>query len=182
MPFPTNTTGVLWTDGSVPFPFGKGGSDVLANCSLCGTAAPLPFSTGPVCVFRLKPAPFCMLFAGLGRTNKSAISLLSPSYLTLVLSSPPSFLSSQTLWHIWQQLPSLCSSSIRLQWVPGYSFLPGIDAADELARWGVLLASSATHCSLSPLISRIHSSFFSDWRHTVSSKFFDTQVPSLSIE
>ena len=27
---------VLWTDGSVPFPFGKGGSGVLANCSLCG--------------------------------------------------------------------------------------------------------------------------------------------------
>ena len=27
-------------------------------------------------VFPLKPAPFCMLFAGLGSTNKSAISLL----------------------------------------------------------------------------------------------------------
>ena len=27
---------VLWTDGSVPFPFGKGGSGVLANCFLCG--------------------------------------------------------------------------------------------------------------------------------------------------
>ena len=25
---------VLWTDGFVPFPFGKGGSGVLANCSL----------------------------------------------------------------------------------------------------------------------------------------------------
>ena len=34
----------------------------------------------------------------------------------------------------------------------------------------------------SPHISRIHSSLFSDWRHTVSSKFFDTQVPSISIE
>ena len=40
---------VLWTDGSVPFPFGKGGSGVLANCSLCGTEA-TPFSSaGPVC-------------------------------------------------------------------------------------------------------------------------------------
>ena len=36
----------------------------------------------------LKPVPFCTLFAGLGSTNKSAISLLFPSYLTLVLSSP----------------------------------------------------------------------------------------------
>ena len=40
-------------------------------------------------VFPLKPAPFCTLFAGLGSTNKSAISLLFPSCLTLVLSLPP---------------------------------------------------------------------------------------------
>ena len=40
---------VLWTDGSVSFPFGKGGSGVLANCSLSGTEATLSFSTGPVC-------------------------------------------------------------------------------------------------------------------------------------
>ena len=40
---------VLWTDGSVPFPLGKGGSGVLANCSLCGTEATLSFSAGPVC-------------------------------------------------------------------------------------------------------------------------------------
>ena len=40
-------------------------------------------------VFPLKPAPFCTLFAGLGSTNKSAISLLFSSCLTLVLSSPP---------------------------------------------------------------------------------------------
>ena len=51
---------------------------------------------------------------------------------------------------------------------------------DELARQRTLLAPSATPCSLSPLISRIHSSLFSDWRRTVSSKFFDTQVPSIS--
>ena len=80
---------VLWTDGSVPIPFGKGGSGVLANCFLCGTEATLSFSAGPVQVFPLKPAPFCTLFAGLGGTNKSAISLLFSFYLTLVLSSPP---------------------------------------------------------------------------------------------
>ena len=33
--------------------------------------------------------PFCTLFASLGNTNKSAISLLFSYYLTLVLSSPP---------------------------------------------------------------------------------------------
>ena len=41
---------------------------------------------------------------------------------------------------------------------------------------------SAIPCSLSPLISRIHSCLISDWRHTVSSKYFDTQVPSISTE
>ena len=39
-------------------------------------------------VFPLKPAPFCKLFAGLGSTNKPAISPLF-YYLTLVLSSSP---------------------------------------------------------------------------------------------
>ena len=49
-----------------------------------------PFQQAPhVQVFPLKPAPFCMLFAGLGSTNESAIFLLFSSYLALVLSSPP---------------------------------------------------------------------------------------------
>ena len=125
-------------------------------------------------VFPLKPAPFCTLFAGLGSTNKSAISLLlSDSRSVLAtLSSPPSFLLSQTLWQILQELSSLSSFCIRLQWVPGHSFLPGNDAADELAKQGALLAPSAISCSLSPLTSRIHSRFFSDWRRTISLKFF----------
>ena len=134
-------------------------------------------------VFPLWPAPFCTLFAGLG-SNKSAISLLlfSDSRSVLAtLSSPPSFPLSQTLLQIWQELSSL-SCSIRLQWVPGHSFLPGNNTADELARRGALLAPSAIPCSLSPLISRIHSRLISDWRRTVSSKFFDTQFPSISTE
>ena len=39
---------------------------------------------------------------------------------------------------------------------------------------------SAIPCSLSPLLSRIHSRLISDWRRTISSKFFDTQVLSIS--
>ena len=113
----------------------------------------------------------------------SSLLLLSDSRSDLAtLSSPPSFLLPHTLWHIWQGLPSFSSCFIRLQWVSEHSFLPGNDAADELARKGALLTSSAIPCSLSALISRIHSCLFSDWRHTVSSKFFDTQVPSISTE
>ena len=62
--------------------------------------------------------------------------------------------------------------------VPRQSFLPGNDVADELAIRGALLVPSAILCCLSSLISRIHSLFFTDWRRTVSSKFFNTQVPS----
>ena len=54
--------------------------------------------------------------------------------------------------------------------------------ADELARQGVLLSPCAIPCSLSPLISHIHSCLISDWRRTISSKFFDTQIPSISTE
>ena len=57
---------------------------------------------------------------------------------------------------------------------------PGKDTADELVRRGALLTPSAIPCSLSRLISCIHSSLFSDWRRTVSFKFFNTQVPSIS--
>ena len=65
---------------------------------------------------------------------------------------------------------------------PGHSFPSGNDAADELARRGALLAPSANCCGLSPLISCIHSCLFSNWRRTFSSKFFDTQVPSIFTE
>ena len=58
-------------------------------------------------VFLLKPAPFCTLFAGLGNTNKSIISLISSYYLTLVLSSPP-----YSLLHLSSYL-KLCGRSGR---------------------------------------------------------------------
>ena len=112
----------------------------------------------------------------------SFLFLLSDTRSVLAtMSFPPALLLPETLWQIWQELSSL-SCSIRLQWIPGHSFLPGNDAADELARRGVLLALSAIPCGPSALISRINSCLFSDWRSTASSKFFDPQVPSISTD
>ena len=152
---------VICTDGSVPLSFGVGGSGILANCSLCGTEATLSFSAGNfhqyAQVFPLKPAPFCKLFANLGGTNKTAAFLLSDSCSVLnTLSSPPSFLLPQSLW---KEASSLSYCAIKLQWVPGHSFLPGNDAVNELARRGALLVLSGVLCSLFLLISCIYISF-----------------------
>ena len=104
---------VLWTDGFVPFPFGKGGSSVLANCSLCGTEATLSISAGPVCLSFSAEActilhALCWSWQHQQVYHFSSLLLLSDSRSVIAtLSSPPSFLLSQTLWQIWQVLSSL---------------------------------------------------------------------------
>ena len=131
--------------------------------------------------FLLKPAPFCTLFCGLGSTNKSASSLflLSDSRSVLAtLSSPPSFLLSQTLGRSGRNCPLSLLQYYQVTMGTQHSFLPGYDATDELASRGALLVPSAIPRSLS-LISRIHSCLFSNWRRTISCKFFDTQVLSI---
>ena len=167
---------VLWTDGSVPSRFGKGGSGILANCSLCGTEATLSFSSGPVC--SSFSAEVCAILHALCWSRQhqqvfhlSSLLLLSDYRSVLAtLSSAPSFLLPQSLWQIWQELSCLSSCSIRLQWVPKHSFLPGNDAADELRP----LQTLAVSC--------IYSCLSLDWRCTVSAKFFDTQASSISTE
>ena len=73
-------------------------------------------------VFPLKPAPFCKLFAGLGSTNKTATSLpLSDSRSVLATLSPLLHLS----FYLNLSGKNSLSCSIRLQWVPGHSLLPG---------------------------------------------------------
>ena len=111
---------VLWTDGSVPFPFDKCSYGVLANCYLCGTEDTLSFSVDTVC--SSFSAEACAILHALRWSRQhqqvchfSSLLLLSDSHSVLTtLSSPPSFLLSQTLWQIWQELSSLSSCSIRL--------------------------------------------------------------------
>ena len=111
-------------------------------------------------VFPLKLAPLCELFAGLCSTYKSATShLLSDSRFVLAtLFSFPPFLLPQSLWH---ELCSYCSCSIRLQWVPGHSFLPGNNAADKLAGQGALLVPSVIPCGHSLLLLLVFAFIFS---------------------
>ena len=135
-------------------------------------------------VFPLKPAPFCTLFAGLGNTNKSAISLLlsdSRSVIATLSSSPIFPFISNCVADLAGTVFSLL---LYYQTTMGPRTLvsPGERRVDELARRGALLAPSAIACSLSPLISRIHSCLFPNWRRTVSSKCFDTQALSISTE
>ena len=135
--------------------------------------------------FPLKPVLFCKLSAGPGSTNTSAISLLllfDSHFVLAKLYFPPFFFLLQTFGHICQKLSSLVSFTIRLEWNSGHSFLPGNGAADEQARRGALPLPSATSCILFPLNARIYTCLSSDWRRAVSSKFFDTQMSSISTE
>ena len=136
---------VLWTDGSVPLPFGKGGSSILVNCSLCGTVATRSFLAGTVCSsFSAEACAILQVFCCSQQHQQvchfSSFLLLSDSRSVLTaLSSSPLFILPQSLLQIWQELTSLSSCSIRLQWVPGHLFLSGNDSADELARLGAFL-------------------------------------------
>ena len=161
---------MLKTVGSVPFPFGKGGSGVLlSRLSLLRLSAEAWAILHALCWSRQHQQVCHFYFV---------LLLFDPCSVLTILSFSPSFLLSQFLR---RELSSL-SCFIRLQWVAGHSFLPGNDAVDELVRRGAFLAPSGIPCCLSPLISHIHSCLFSDWRRTVSSKFFDTQVPSIFTE
>ena len=157
---------VLWTDDSVPFSFGKGGSNVLAGCSLFVAPRPLfPFPQAQYAQASLiNPAPLCKLFAGFGSTNKSTTSLLFSSYLTLVLSSPP-----YPLLHLFFHLiPSGRSGrnwlfqDLSLLLFDQATMGPGtlLSLGNNAARRGALVAPSAIPCSLFPLISHIHLSLF----------------------
>ena len=175
---------MIWCFGQTAlllFLLAKDGSGVLANCSLCGTEATLSFPAGPVCSSFFAEACAILHALSWSRQHQQVCHFSS-----LLLSDSRSVLSS-----IFPLIPNSVADPagtvfslilFRLQWVPGHSFLPGNDEADELARRGALPALSTIPCSLPLLVSYIYSSLFSDWRRTVSFKFFDTQVSSISTE
>ena len=178
----------LWTDGSVPSTFGKGGSGVFAVCSLCCTEENLSFSSGPVCSsFSAEAYALLQALVWTGQHHRvcqfSSALILSDSRSVLsTLSSSPGFLLPSTLWQIWHELSAISNSiTLRLQWVPGHSFLPGNDIADNLAKRGAVQPVSGP-CSLSPFTARLRHSLYSNWRSTIRTKLFDTQVPSVSTE
>ena len=137
-------------------------------------------------VFLLKPVPFCTLFASLGSTNKSAISLLF-SCLTLVLSSPPCpllYLSSH---------PKLCGRSGRncllsLSVLSGYNGSPDTRFSRGTTRpmsWpdGERYLRPPQSLVVSFLLSLVSTLVLSRTGGVLSHpKFFDTQVPSISTE
>ena len=134
--------------------------------------------------FPLKPAPFCTLFAGLGTTNKPATSLLFFFYLILVLSSPLC-----PLLHLFFYL-KLCGRSGRncLLSPPVLSDYKGSSNTRFSRRMTGLMSWPDRERYLRPLqslvvyllLSLVSTLLFTDWRRTVSSNFFDTQVPSIS--
>ena len=145
---------VIWTVGSVPF-FGKGGSSVLAKCSLYGIETSFCFRQAQyVQVFPLKSVAFCNLSADPASTNKSAISLFFSASQTFALFTTSWFLLiysllsllPQTLWQIWQEFSSLSSCTIRLQWIPGPHFSRG---TTQMMSW---LNGESYLCPLQPLV------------------------------
>ena len=173
---------VLWTDGFVPFPFGKGGAGVLANCSLCGTEATLSFSAGPVC--SSFSAEACAILHALCSTNKSAISLLFSYYLTLVLASPLCPLHHLSFYLKLSGRNCLLSPPVLSEY-NGSPDTRSSQGTTRLMSWpdGERYLHPPQSLVVSLLLSLVSTlCLFSDWRHIVSSKFFDTQVTSISTE
>ena len=148
---------------------------------------PFPFRQAQFAqVSLLKPAPFCTLFAGLGSTNKSATSLLFSYYLTLVLFSPPSPLLHISFYHkLFGRFGrnGLFSPAV----LSGYNGSPDTRfsrGTTWLMSWpnGERYLRPPQSLVVSLVLSLASTLFFSCLKRTVSSKFFDTQVPSIATE
>ena len=109
---------VIQTDDSLPFSLEKTALVSWPTTFFLALRSLSPFWQAQYAqVFPLKPAPFCKLFAGLGRTNKYATSLLSSSsFLTLVLSLRPCLLLRISFCLNLSRRNSLLFSSVLSDW------------------------------------------------------------------
>ena len=112
------------------FPFGNGGSGVLANCLFCGNKANLSVSAGPVCSGFSAEA--CSILHALGwfRQHQQICHL---SFLFLFILATRALLPFSFYLKLWQELFSLSFFTMRLQWVPGHSFF--FQGATWLMMW-----------------------------------------------
>ena len=118
---------VIMKNGYVPFPFGKGGSGVLANCSLCVAVASLSNMFGSVCLSFFSET--CVILQALRwfpQCQQNCLFFFLPPPLKCLLcrcyASSPSFYLALTgiSGRNYPFFTPLCT--IRLQWFPGYSF------------------------------------------------------------
>ena len=104
----------IWTDGS--FPFGKGGSGVFANCLIWGAETTLLFRICAVCSSFSAKACAILQVLHWSRQHQQVCgfsSFLFLSYSRCLLATLSIFYY-LNLWHIWQELSSLSSFTIRL--------------------------------------------------------------------
>ena len=131
---------LIWTNSCVPFSFGKSGSGVFANCSLCGTEVTLSLLAGiDYSSFSIKAYAILQALCWSRRHQKvchfSVFLLLSDFHSAL---SSVFSLTSNSLVDLEKTAFSLFV--IRN---PGTSFFLGNDAAKELAKWERLLLPSS---------------------------------------
>ena len=168
-----------WTDGSVPGGLGLGGAGIHIKCSKCVTATSLSFSTGlwatsysAETIVILHALEWCISHSK--TCNFKSITLFSDSLSVLsTLSASLPYLTPKSLSNTQSLLNSLSKTKVvHLQWIPGYSSLPGNDLVDSLAKIGASLDPSNISVSLAPLISSQRQSLYTSWRRSVQSGLF----------
>ena len=128
---------MIWTEGSVRFRKKTGLCQLLTLGRWCH-----PFLFGPPSAFKFF-AKACAILRALRWSRQhqqdchcSSCQILSRPYYAFLFSVLP-FVS-----HIDLSGRNYLFSNIRLQWVPGYSFLAGNDTGNEFSRWSALLQPS----------------------------------------